>query len=1231
VIASVKVNGTLQTPVPLSYTFTNVTSNQTIDVKFAVITYTITAVSGSHGSVSPSGKTTVNYGDSQTYTINPDSGYETDTITVNGVALATTPLPSSYTFSNVTSDDVISVTFVKSKYKITATAGPNGSISPSGITTVDNGDSQTLTITPNSGYQISTVTVDGTLLTTAPSTYTFSNVSANHTINVKFVASTYTITATAGANGSISPAGITAVNNGASQAYTITPNTGYVIASVKVNGTLQTPVPLSYTFTNVTSNQTIDVKFAVITYTITAVSGSHGSVSPSGKTTVNYGDSQTYTINPDSGYETDTITVNGVALATTPLPSSYTFSNVTSDDVISVTFVKSEYKITATSGNHGSISPSGTTKVDNGASQTYTMTPDPGYQIATVTVNGTPLTTTPLPLTYTFSNVTANQTINVTFVASTYTITATTGANGSISPTGKTTVNYGDSRVYTFIPNTGYVINSIKVDGTNLTPAPFLPLPSSYTFTNVTANHTIDVTFAVETFTITATASAHGSISPSGTTTVNYRGSQVYTITPNAGYETASITVNGVAQALPLLTTATSTYDFTNVTSDPQMINVVFVKSKYKITVTAGPNGSVSPSGTTMVDNGDSQILTITPNSGYQIATVTVDGTLLTTAPSTYTFSNVSSNHTINVTFLASTYSITATAGPNGSISPAGITVVNYGASQAYAITPNNGYEIATIKVKGVNLKNNPLPSIYTFSNVTADQTISATFVADPTSHINMVYSNAVGNNNNVDNNMLNTAVTMVNNLQPVNVNIYNDSLSYLANNLYSVANIAIREYQLTPNAVTLQIAIRDVSLVQPYNNIQINGIGLYDILVNNLIQAVTANLSRTNNIQVENASQVAPQNPPDNSFSSNVAIDGAGNIYVSAPSDSITGFGMVYELQKNPAKVLTIAPVSPVAGDHFGRLFAVSGNTLAASSEPKNGFAKVYLFTLQHNQWMQQTILNLTTLTNISSIHQISLALSGNSVVIGLPEYGKYLVFDQNVAANAWQLGFMGTLLNNNAPVVGESVAANGNYIAIGAPATAQSATRGFVRILQNIGKNNVFNWQQMTPDIYSPNFNNPLGFGSSVAVSPGIAANTETIAIGSPLENNNAGAVYMMTSNIDPKTNVTTFSALQAVNLLMSSSTKQAGSKLALNGSMLVVGASPSTVMVYKLNNNQWSWAYTSVMPVVAQPSSFTNSVATDGTTVLIGNQNTSNVNCSDYIGSGSCPQSNVEIVKP
>lgn len=70
-------------------------------------------------------------------------------------------------------------------YAITASAGSGGSISPSGSVSVTSGASKTFTITPKSGYSVKSVTVDGKSKG-ALSSYTFSNVTAKHTISVTF-------------------------------------------------------------------------------------------------------------------------------------------------------------------------------------------------------------------------------------------------------------------------------------------------------------------------------------------------------------------------------------------------------------------------------------------------------------------------------------------------------------------------------------------------------------------------------------------------------------------------------------------------------------------------------------------------------------------------------------------------------------------------------------------------------------------------------------------------------------------------------------------------------------------------------------------------------------------------------------------------------------------------------------------------------------------------------------
>ncbi len=76
--------------------------------------------------------------------------------------------------------------------------------------------------------------------------------------------------------------------------------------------------------------------------------------------------------------------------------------------------------------------------------------------------------------------------------------------------------------------------------------------------------------------------------------------------------------------------------------------------TQYTITASAGPGGGISPSGSVQVSHGGNQSFMITPNAGYQIAGVTVDGVSVG-AVAAYTFSSVSANHTISAAFSAGT------------------------------------------------------------------------------------------------------------------------------------------------------------------------------------------------------------------------------------------------------------------------------------------------------------------------------------------------------------------------------------------------------------------------------------------------------------------------------------------------------------------------------------------------------------------------------------------------
>lgn len=87
----------------------------------------------------------------------------------------------------------------------------------------------------------------------------------------------------------------------------------------------------------------------------------------------------------------------------------------------------------------------------------------------------------------------------------------------------------------------------------------------------------------------------------------------------------------------------------------------------YTFTATAGTGGSIAPQGTFSIDQGSDITFTITPNVGYSVFEVLVDG-ITTDVTTSYTFSDVSGNHTIAVSFAVNLLPPTADAGPDQSV-----------------------------------------------------------------------------------------------------------------------------------------------------------------------------------------------------------------------------------------------------------------------------------------------------------------------------------------------------------------------------------------------------------------------------------------------------------------------------------------------------------------------------------------------------------------------------------
>ncbi len=118
-------------------------------------------------------------------------------------------------------------------------------------------------------------------------------------------------------------------------------------------------------------------------------------------------------------------------------------------------------------------------------------------------------------------------------------------------------------------------------------------------------------------------------------------------------------------------------------------ITVIPLPGVYVITATASAGGGIDPSGEVAVDEGENQAFTFAADSGYRLSSVTVDGSAQSLQGDSYTFENVTDNHTIHAAFEAIP---DPGPGPDPSLSPS--------PAPAPSLTETGGIITAVITVK---------------------------------------------------------------------------------------------------------------------------------------------------------------------------------------------------------------------------------------------------------------------------------------------------------------------------------------------------------------------------------------------------------------------------------------------------------------------------------------------------------------------------------------------------
>jgi len=329
---------------------------------------------------------------------------------------------------------------------------------------------------------------------------------------------------------------------------------------------------------------------------------------------------------------------------------------------------------------------------ENGSGQEVTAIPYDGYRFVKWDDENTSATRTD-------ANVTANAVYTAIFEAITYTLTYTTDGNGTIAGEAAQTVAEGaNGTEVEAIPTTGYHFVKWSDEST----------ANPRTDLAVTADITVSAIFEINTYTLTYTAGANGSITGTATQTVNHGadGTAVEAVAAT-GYHFVKWSDESTNNPR---TDLAVTADIT--------VSAVFEINTYTLTYTAGANGSITGTTTQTVNHGaDGTAVEAVAATGYHFVKWSDESTV-----NPRTDLAVTTDITVSAVFEINTYTLTYTAGANGSITGTTTQTVNHGADgTAVEAVAATGYHFVKWSDESTV---NPRTDV----NVTTDIKVSAIF-----------------------------------------------------------------------------------------------------------------------------------------------------------------------------------------------------------------------------------------------------------------------------------------------------------------------------------------------------------------------------------------------------------------------------------------------------------------------------------------------------------------------
>lgn len=362
------------------------------------------------------------------------------------------------------------------------------------------------------------------------------------------------------------------------------------------------------------------------TGTVTIGAVEHGSVTAD-KMTAEVGADVTFTVTPDENYSVKSFKVNNDEKQLND-SNQVVVKMVEGGLTVSAEFEINSAAVTITQADHGSISADkSTAKI--GENVTFTVAPEANYVVSSFKVNDADVALDGNNQAVVVM-VAGGLNVTASFELGSGTVTIGTFEHGSVTAD-KMTAKIGEDVTFKITSDTGYDVSFFKANGSAVDYVTKEDSTTGKTYGEakvkmVSGGLTVTAEFKLGVYSIEWDAPAHGTIAVEGDKKSATYGDEVkFIFTPDTGYEIKYLTINDEQVQWASDNTYTTTMGEYGL-----FVTVQFGLENETITVNASEHGTIEHKN--KVDDtqdylyGDTAVVTVTPNEGYMIETITVDG-----------------------------------------------------------------------------------------------------------------------------------------------------------------------------------------------------------------------------------------------------------------------------------------------------------------------------------------------------------------------------------------------------------------------------------------------------------------------------------------------------------------------------------------------------------------------------------------------------------------------------